>query len=145
MWAGVWDSWCCSVLLLLMFPPLPPVRCINARRSSFQGWSMVLLCVAGVPLLSERVLYMFGDSVCRWSFRPVQCCYCTEVRKPERETCMPANGFGKICEVIVGPTPVQNTRITLAIKLNMNWKNFQLTNSAPPLSVTGSCPFHRDV
>ena len=78
----------CAALDFVSAPP--PVRCIDASRSSFQGWFMVLLCVAGVPLLSERVLYMFGDSVCRWSFRPVQCCYCIEVRKPERETCMPA-------------------------------------------------------
>ena len=33
---------------------------------------------------------------------------------------------------------VQFTRMTLTIKLDRNWSSFQLANSAPPLSVTGS-------
>ena len=33
---------------------------------------------------------------------------------------------------------VKITRMTLTIKLDRNWSSFQLANSAPPLSVTGS-------
>ena len=34
--------------------------------------------------------------------------------------------------------PVKIARMTLTIKLDGNWSSFQLANSAPPLSVTGS-------
>ena len=44
---------------------------------------------------------------------------------------------------------VKIARMTLTIKLDGNWSSFQLANSAPPLSVTGSAiapsariPFH---
>ena len=33
---------------------------------------------------------------------------------------------------------IKITRMTLTIKLDRNWSSFQLANSAPPLSVTGS-------
>ena len=33
---------------------------------------------------------------------------------------------------------IKITRMTLTIKLDRNWNSFQLANSAPPLSVTGS-------
>ena len=33
---------------------------------------------------------------------------------------------------------VKIARMTLTIKLDGNWSSFQLANSAPPLSVTGS-------
>ena len=33
---------------------------------------------------------------------------------------------------------IQIARMTLTIKLDRNWSSFQLANSAPPLSVTGS-------
>ena len=34
--------------------------------------------------------------------------------------------------------PIKIARMTLTIKLDGNWSSFQLANSAPPLSVTGS-------
>ncbi len=34
--------------------------------------------------------------------------------------------------------PIKIARMTLTIKLDGNWSTFQLANSAPPLSVTGS-------
>ena len=34
--------------------------------------------------------------------------------------------------------PIKIARMTLTIKLDRNWSSFQLANSAPPLSVTGS-------
>jgi len=34
--------------------------------------------------------------------------------------------------------PIKIARMTLTIKLDGNWNSFQLANSAPPLSVTGS-------
>ena len=34
--------------------------------------------------------------------------------------------------------PLKIARVTLTIKLDGNWSSFQLANSAPPLSVTGS-------
>ena len=33
---------------------------------------------------------------------------------------------------------IKIARMTLTIKLDRNWSSFQLANSAPPLSVTGS-------
>ena len=33
---------------------------------------------------------------------------------------------------------IKITRMTLTVKLDRNWSSFQLANSAPPLSVTGS-------
>ena len=39
---------------------------------------------------------------------------------------------------MLGRSPHKITRMTLTIKLDRNWSSFQLANSAPPLSVTGS-------
>ena len=45
------------------------------------------------------------------------------------------NALGSICWA---EARIKITRMTLTIKLDRNWSSFQLANSAPPLSVTGS-------
>ena len=52
-------------------------------------------------------------------------------RVPERR----GNGGGVGCWA---EARVKIARMTLTIKLDRNWSSFQLANSAPPLSVTGS-------
>ena len=39
---------------------------------------------------------------------------------------------------MLGRGPPKNCKNDLTIKLDGNWSSFQLANSAPPLSVTGS-------
>jgi len=50
-------------------------------------------------------------------------------------THMHVNALGSICWA---EARIKITRMTLTIKLDRNWSSFQLANSAPPLSVTGS-------
>ena len=50
--------------------------------------------------------------------------------------------FGKVLmfieNVCWAEAHIKITRMTLTIKLDRNWSSFQLANSTPPLSVTGS-------
>ena len=44
----------------------------------------------------------------------------------------------KVMSICWAEAPIKIARMTLTIKLDGNWSSFQLANSAPPLSVTGS-------
>ena len=110
-----------------------------SRKGAYPAPPGITSATDGPSLLISPCLLSFVLASVPMSFIPQQCLLaaaCHTCTCPRRQSTL---GSGiPLTRLSWAEARVKIARMTLTIKLDGNWSSFQLANSAPPLSVTGS-------
>ena len=105
-----------------------------SRHHQCHGWPFTI----DIPLLAFFRPQQLGASVPMF-FIPQHCLLAAACHTCTCPRCQSMLGSGiPLTRLSWAEAHVKIARMTLTIKLDGNWSSFQLANSTPPLSVTGS-------